>query len=540
MNEVWRVGPDDRPLGDRRGPEQEVDGTEDVAILRGRQGVDGDWYRKTYPDIGPDVDPVEHYACVGVREGRSPNAWFSSAWYLQNYPDIAEAKLDPLVHYLRRGRSEGRLAVSHEAAIVVDRAWYLKRYPELARNIDAGAHYEQSGWREGKDPNAHFSTSWYLVDNPDIAAAGINPFRHYLQQGRAEGRLPKPRLLQAVRLAEWWIKLSPLFATLYATAFLLDVSVLSLWPVLLLSLAAIAPCAAYVAVINDLTDREDDRASAKRNRLLGQPPAMIALLLACCIAPGLVVAVHWRHDPFLLILYLGAWAAFSLYSIPPVRLKGRGIFGVVADACGAHVFPTLLLVALVYRWQGAAIDPVWFVATAVWSGCYGLRGILWHQIIDRDNDDKAGVRTFVQRNNIGLVRSLAHLVVFPLELAALAIMFGLIGSMVAADVLVLYLIVRGLRTPIAGPVAVIVVPADGYVRPDTEYQLFLFRYYEAFLPLSILLATCLRHPADLLVAVAHVLVFLLPPWRRSDKFRIAARDLFYRTRKFRGGQDAKL
>ena len=51
-------------------------------------------------------------------------------------------------------------------------------------------HYFYTGWREGRDPSAAFSTSYYLSLNPDVAAEGINPLVHYVDDGRAEGRQP--------------------------------------------------------------------------------------------------------------------------------------------------------------------------------------------------------------------------------------------------------------------------------------------------------------------------------------------------------------
>jgi hypothetical protein len=51
---------------------------DDDVMLRGPDGVDRTWYRKTYPDIGSEMDPVDHYRNAGWREGRSPNQWFST------------------------------------------------------------------------------------------------------------------------------------------------------------------------------------------------------------------------------------------------------------------------------------------------------------------------------------------------------------------------------------------------------------------------------------------------------------------------------
>jgi serralysin len=57
-----------------------------------------------------------------------------------------------------------------------------------AAGINPLQHYETTGWKEGRDPSAHFDTAGYLAANPDVAAAGINPFDHFLQHGIYEGR----------------------------------------------------------------------------------------------------------------------------------------------------------------------------------------------------------------------------------------------------------------------------------------------------------------------------------------------------------------
>jgi hypothetical protein len=44
------------------------------------------------------------------------------------------------------------------------------------------------GWHEGRDPSAWFDTRLYLVNNPDVAAAGIDPLDHVINTGIYEGR----------------------------------------------------------------------------------------------------------------------------------------------------------------------------------------------------------------------------------------------------------------------------------------------------------------------------------------------------------------
>ena len=58
------------------------------------------------------------------------------------------------------------------------------------RTPSADAHYNATGWHEGRDPDAFFSTSIYLSANPDVKAAGVNPLTHFDQSGWKEGRIP--------------------------------------------------------------------------------------------------------------------------------------------------------------------------------------------------------------------------------------------------------------------------------------------------------------------------------------------------------------
>lgn len=306
---------------------------------------------------------------------------------------------------------------------------------------------------------------------------------------------------QTIRAVEWWeYKLSPIFATIYATAFLLKVSVITLWPLLILTLLALVPGAAYVSVINDLTDLKDDLASGKHNRLIGRSRTFISLTLACCILPGLLVAIHWRHDLLLLTLYLANWTAFSLYSLPPVRLKNRGLLGVMADASGAHLLPTLLVVSLVFRHQQIPLDLRWFSAVAVWSLSYGLRGILWHQLSDLQNDERAGVSTFVVRHKLSRLHRLGNFIIFPAELGAFAVMLWHAGSRISIGLLLLYVTLQWFRKQRWKMNLVIVAPR-------IRYLIVMQEYYEFFYPLAFLLSSSFRYPLDAVVLILHLLIF---------------------------------
>ncbi|HEU0220851.1 MAG TPA: glycosyltransferase, partial [Paracoccaceae bacterium] len=58
-----------------------------------------------------EIDAVLHYVLRGVQAGQPTSPDFHTALYLARYPDLRRARLNPLLHFERHGRSEGRQAV---------------------------------------------------------------------------------------------------------------------------------------------------------------------------------------------------------------------------------------------------------------------------------------------------------------------------------------------------------------------------------------------------------------------------------------------
>jgi GT2 family glycosyltransferase/glycosyltransferase involved in cell wall biosynthesis len=66
---------------------------------------------KAYLTIAPPeaaADPIGHFLTQGWRLKLDPHPGFSTADYLRDNPDVATAGVNPLIHYLRDGRAEGR------------------------------------------------------------------------------------------------------------------------------------------------------------------------------------------------------------------------------------------------------------------------------------------------------------------------------------------------------------------------------------------------------------------------------------------------
>jgi len=175
---------------------------------------DTNYYRAQNPDVAAaKLDPLLHFELFGWKEQRGPSLVFSSAKYLAANPDVAAARVNPLLHYMGFGRSEGRMTFltgSLAAADpLVDAGFYNKQLGATlipagaAAAQQAAASYDANGWQAGLNPNALFDTKYYRAQNPDVAAASINPLRHYEQFGWREGRNPSAKFSTSKYLAAY-------------------------------------------------------------------------------------------------------------------------------------------------------------------------------------------------------------------------------------------------------------------------------------------------------------------------------------------------
>jgi hypothetical protein len=150
--------------------------------------VDDAFYNSRNSDVAAaGIDPEAHYYNNGHLEGRDPNWWFDTSFYLQNNPDVANAQsssgLNPLEHFMTSGN------LTRDPMSSFDTSFYLQTNPDVAAaGINPLVHYLENGSKETRSPYEGFSSSGYLQANPDVAAAGVNPLEHFIYHGQFEGR----------------------------------------------------------------------------------------------------------------------------------------------------------------------------------------------------------------------------------------------------------------------------------------------------------------------------------------------------------------
>jgi hypothetical protein len=152
-------------------------------------------YLEVHRDVAASgVEPLSHYLLHGAREGRAVFASRLASRY-RAAPEAARSA--PAPSRPAPAPTAARATESERTAVAdaFDAAYYLAVNPDIAEaEVDPLDHFLEHGWREGRDPCAQFSVRDYLEANPDVAAAGVNPFAHYLISGRAEGRAPRSTL----------------------------------------------------------------------------------------------------------------------------------------------------------------------------------------------------------------------------------------------------------------------------------------------------------------------------------------------------------
>lgn len=176
---------------------------------------DEKWYVSNNRDVDFSSEaPLKHFVEKGFLENRDPSPNFSLSRYIESYPDVAQANINPLLHYIRSGKKEGRsieasfqgmtlqqhlekVELAEEHSLIVNQLdresdfqskWYVKTYGEL--DIDEGValkHYVLFGAQQGLDPSPFFSTKKYKERYKEHVSEKVNPFLHYSSVGKRDG-----------------------------------------------------------------------------------------------------------------------------------------------------------------------------------------------------------------------------------------------------------------------------------------------------------------------------------------------------------------
>ncbi len=164
-----------------------------IKLIRASGQFDTELYLEQNPDVAQaGVDPVWHYVTYGVFEGRVfPGRWLVKM-VLRFFPWLKKHVFLLL--------NLGNINLIRKSGLF-DEAWYLEQNPDVAQaGIDPVRHYVVYGFFERRDSGLKFSDRWYLNTYEDVRKSGINPLIHYLKYGRKLGYKTNPPIFKLGRM----------------------------------------------------------------------------------------------------------------------------------------------------------------------------------------------------------------------------------------------------------------------------------------------------------------------------------------------------
>lgn len=316
-------------------------------------------------------------------------------------------------------------------------------------------------------------------------------------------------LKQLIRSDNWFSwKIPPLLAVAYASFLVDGTDFIAAIQSLGLILVCIVSVASYGHIINDVFDIESDRQAGKSNVMAGMKSWQRVGLCLASIVSGFGLLLLPGRDWLAIAVLSANYLLPTIYAVPPLRLKVRGFAGVLTDAFGAHVLPTLFVLVIVGLFRNTA-SPTGIgiaVSALVWSLFLGLRGIIVHQILDATGDMQSNVVTFAGPQSRETLRRLVLWCFLPVEVIALCVFVGLMipYSWILASMTGVYIVLEcgKVRSGLAMPIFFEASDArERYV------PLLNNSFYELWLPCSLILQLCVMNLEYCIIGLIHLFFF---------------------------------
>lgn len=307
-----------------------------------------------------------------------------------------------------------------------------------------------------------------------------------------------------IRAYEWWnykipLALGAAFAVAWAGKISFSEVIL---PTLVIALAGFS-AGIYASVFNDFMDMEQDRGADKITPMINLPQWQRVSVILLSLSLMFIVSCLLYHLPRALTCFLLIWVGYTAYSLPPIRLKERGVLGILCIAIGEHVLAALLAVFVVVEMTGCAVSLPWLCALGVWSTGFGCRGILWHQLNDIENDRMVGCTTMGAVLGPVALRRFGDYFIFPMEILAFGTVMVLSGNMLAWIFLAVYCVLEWLRYKYMSANIIIVAP-----KPHARF--IFFEYYQIFYPMAFLLSAVTTDKSAVFLIALFCLFFAAP------------------------------
>jgi 4-hydroxybenzoate polyprenyltransferase len=205
---------------------------------------------------------------------------------------------------------------------------------------------------------------------------------------------------------------------------------------------------AFGYLINDFADRELDLSQGKPNTFEGINNFKAALALAAVLLVGLMLAWFFLASAWFSVLWVLWIFAAASYSLPPLRLKERGLVGLIVTIAAQQTLPVALMFAAFDR-----LFTVGAVVFIIFATTRGISSDISHQLRDFAKDAVSGSKTFAVRQG---KQATARIYAAGLEIERFAL-----GALVALLIFKLPQVeasVFGVRLALAWPLLLVYLP----------------------------------------------------------------------------------
>ncbi|GAN61802.1 hypothetical protein AA0313_1634 [Acetobacter indonesiensis NRIC 0313] len=151
----------------------------DIKTIIDSEQFDVDYYLSSYPDVkNAGINPIIHYVVYGCKEHKQPNDTFNTDIYLNLFGSVIQPEENPFAHYIRNNEN-----------IYFFEKGLLQEYSHefLTKCLNRFKGY------------ALFDPDYYQDSNKKVSFTGISATRHALLYGIGEGR----EVLSPRRIAQY-------------------------------------------------------------------------------------------------------------------------------------------------------------------------------------------------------------------------------------------------------------------------------------------------------------------------------------------------
>jgi len=186
--------------------------------------INEDLFRRAFGAGRANIGTIARYLATPIADRPVLSFYFDAAYYCDTNPDVADAEIDPLLHFIETGLAEersphplvdlkyilsqdsGLLGTPPQVELLVDLLEYDLAIPSpyfdpayyragLGLAAPGNAllrHFINEGLWTRHQPNPWLDLFWYAEHNADLPNDPYTALRHFVQVGDAEGRAASP------------------------------------------------------------------------------------------------------------------------------------------------------------------------------------------------------------------------------------------------------------------------------------------------------------------------------------------------------------